>query len=487
MPQWTQNRIQYQIFPDRFYRSETQNNSLQFSNWDCQPTNHNFFGGDLWGITEKLDYLIDLGINMIYLNPIFQSASNHRYHTYDYFQIDPLLGGNKAFETFLNKCHQSDIKVILDGVFNHVGRGFFAFHHLLECEKESPYINWFHAPDFPLNAYETHSSPNYQAWFNLHPLPKLNHNHPDVSQYIIDVGRYWLNFGIDGWRLDVPEEISFDFWKRFCKEMRLSHPDCYIVGEVWADEIQNSSTDWIQPELFNAVMNYGLTGAIISYLIGNELNQDLIKGQSHVFSNELNTSEMKVRLTHLNQIRSNENRHHQMNLLDSHDTARFIRLAHQNTDLCQLAYTLLFAFPGIPSLYYGSEVGLDGGRDPDCRRPMPWNDQSYNKNLLNHIRRLIQLKKTRPEWQTGSFEVLDLTDNSDTLLFKRSLDSKQISLVFILKESCLLNHSFEIKNFNPEKKKWTCALTDTTLSYNGTHWTLNTESDITGPLSLIFI
>lgn len=213
-PDWVKNAVFYQIFPDRFAWSVQVEKPSNFESWDTPPTVHGFKGGDLLGVVEKLDYLQDLGITAIYFNPIFQSASNHRYHTHDYYQVDPLLGGNEAFKTLIEEAHKRDIKVVLDGVFNHASRGFFQFNHILETGKDSPYVDWFHIKDYPLNAYE--GKPNYACWWDLPALPKLNTDNPQVRQYILDIARYWIEQGADGWRLDVPFEIDDDdFWREF--------------------------------------------------------------------------------------------------------------------------------------------------------------------------------------------------------------------------------------------------------------------------------
>ena len=225
-PDWVKNAIFYQIFPDRFARSpRTQHpRGVEFKPWGSPPEEQGFQGGDLLGIIDKLDYLQALGINALYLNPIFASAANHRYHTFDYFQVDPLLGGNEALRELLDEAHAREMRVVLDGVFNHASRGFWPFHHLLENGNASPYLDWFIIHDWPLRPYSSDrdNPANYEAWWNLPALPKLNTDNPGVRDYIFEVTRYWLEFGIDGWRLDVPAEIDDDdFWRQF---RRLARP-----------------------------------------------------------------------------------------------------------------------------------------------------------------------------------------------------------------------------------------------------------------------
>ena len=218
VPGWVRDAVFYEIFPDRFAASDRVPKPGALEPWDAPPTFHGFKGGDLLGIVEHLADLEDLGVTALYLTPVFQSASNHRYHAYDYLAVDPLLGGDAALRTLLDAAHARGMRVILDGVFNHSGRGFWPFHHVLENGATSPYRNWFHfdgaALDAgrPLEAYPPPGAPpsvlGYKAWWGLAALPKLNTDEPGVREYLLGVAEHWLRFGIDGWRLDVPAEID---------------------------------------------------------------------------------------------------------------------------------------------------------------------------------------------------------------------------------------------------------------------------------------
>ena len=194
-PAWVADAIFYQIFPDRFARSERVPKPAHLEPWEAPPTVDGYKGGDLLGIVERLDWLSGLGVNALYLNPIFQSASNHRYHTHDYFRVDPLLGGDAAFDELLAACHDRGIRVVLDGVFNHASRGFLQFNDILESGSASPYVDWFTIHEFPPNAYDSSRPPGYDAWWNLHALPKFRTENPAVREFLMSVGEYWMRRG----------------------------------------------------------------------------------------------------------------------------------------------------------------------------------------------------------------------------------------------------------------------------------------------------
>jgi cyclomaltodextrinase / maltogenic alpha-amylase / neopullulanase len=213
-PAWVRDAVVCQIFPDRFRRSGrvTQQQGLALQPWGTAPDATGFQGGDLYGVIEGLDHLQALGINCLYLNPIFSSAANHRYHAYTYFEVDPILGGDAAFDALVAELKRRDMRLILDGVFNHCGRGFWAFHHLLENGAASPYADWFITEQWPLNAYPAAGeSCGYHSWWCDPALPKFNHANPQVREHLLAVGEHWLQRGIDGWRLDVPDEVEPSF------------------------------------------------------------------------------------------------------------------------------------------------------------------------------------------------------------------------------------------------------------------------------------
>ncbi len=257
-PEWVKHAVFYQIFPDRFARSARVDKPNNLEAWDSEPTTFGYKGGDLLGVLEHLDHIQQLGATALYFNPIFQSASNHRYHTHDYYQVDPLLGGDAAFDELLAECKRRGLRVVLDGVFNHSSRGFFQFNDILENGGASPWLDWFYVDqpsgEHPINAYDIKRAPGYRAWWGLHALPKFNTDNPQVREYLMRVGEYWIRKGVDGWRLDVANEIRTPgFWQEFRRRIKAINPDAYIVAEIW-----DESPQWLRGDQFDAVMNYHL-------------------------------------------------------------------------------------------------------------------------------------------------------------------------------------------------------------------------------------
>ena len=402
-PDWVKDAVFYQIFPDRFAISDRVPKPSNLEAWNARPTYHGFKGGDLLGVLEKLDYLEDLGVNAIYFNPIFASAANHRYHAHDYYQVDPILGGNGAFVELLEAAHGRDIRVILDGVFNHASRGFFQFHHLLENGDESPYTEWFHVYDWPVNAYYEHERPNYAAWWGLHALPKFNTDHPAVREYLWDVATHWLEQGIDGWRLDVPAEIDDDdFWREFRRRCKAVNPDAYLVGEFWGEAHR-----WLQGDQFDAQTNYPFTRAAFGFFGGHNLNQSGTVHTGLGYIEPTTGQQFAERLRELHEAYDPEIVLAQMNVLSTHDTPRLYTVVNQDVDTMRLIFLCQMTIAGAPNIYYGDEIGLPGGRDPDCRRGFPWEHKgSWQTDLLEDVRRFIALRCATPALRRGSFQVL---------------------------------------------------------------------------------
>ncbi len=411
-PDWVKDAIFYQIFPDRFAKSTQIEKPHNLEAWDAPPTTNGFKGGDLLGVVEHLDYLSDLGINAIYFNPIFQSASNHRYHTQDYFQVDPILGGNAAFSALVDAAHQRGIRVIFDGVFNHASRGFYQFSHALENGAASPYRDWFNLHGFPVRAYE--GAPNYDAWWNLAALPKFNHQNPQVREFLFRVAEHWVRAGIDGWRLDVPGEIDDDeFWREFRRRVKNINPDAYIVGEIW-----QRGDRWLRGDQFDAVMNYQFTRLCLGFFVDPEgIDRALAHEHSYGTIGALDTAEFARALTDMLTWYPREITYAQLNLLDSHDTARFVTIARGDTTALKLALLMMFGFVGAPMLYYGDEIALEGRLDPDCRRAMIWEPSKRGKEMLGYTKRLTALRQKYVALRRGA--LTPLYTNSKEFAFAR--------------------------------------------------------------------
>lgn len=439
-PEWVKDAVFYQIFPDRFARSERAPAGLNLEAWDAPPTHFGFKGGDLFGVRERLDHLQDLGITAIYFTPIFASAANHRYHTYDYLHVDPLLGGNAALRELLDAAHARDIRVVLDGVFNHASRGFWQFHHTLENGAASPYVDWFHfdrdrligarhfgaypdpaSNDALKNGAGSLKAIGYQAWWDLPALPKFNTSTPAVRQFLWDVAAHWIEFGIDGWRLDVPTEIDDDtFWREFRRRVKSLKPDAYIVGEIW-----HESRRWLQGDQFDAVMNYPLTIACLGFFGGAHLDlEETRRAGGYRDVRPLDASEFADRVDWILSLYDPAVTQVQLNLLDSHDTPRFITSVGGDAAAQRLALLFLFTYPGAPCIYYGDEVGLAGRHDPDCRRAFPWDRSKWNLDLLDYVKRCIALRKTHPALRRGTYHRLYARD--DVFVFGRQLGDQRI-------------------------------------------------------------
>jgi len=420
-PEWVKDAVFYQIFPDRFAKSAAVPKPSGLQPWGAQPTPQGYQGGDLLGVVEHLDHLADLGVNAIYFNPIFRSASNHRYHTHDYYQVDPMLGGNAALRALLDAAHARGIRVVLDGVFNHASRGFFQFHDILENGPDSAYLDWFTVEDWPLRPYGS-KQPNYKCWLNLPPLPKLNTDTPAVREFIWDVARFWIDFGVDGWRLDVPSEIDDEaFWQKFRRVVKGANPEAYIVGEIW-----DEAGRWLRGDQFDAVMNYIIARAALGFFAAETFDHHYRPGGfglrsfgARAFANEIDRM-LALYPWPVTQV--------QLNLLDSHDTARFLHQAGEDQTALRLALLFTLTMPGAPCIYYGTEIGMTGGPDPDCRRAFNWDRATWDEDLLAFTRRAIGLRHAHPALRRGSFR--RLYAHADAYAFGRQLGDDALVIAF---------------------------------------------------------
>ena len=385
VPDWAENIVWYQIFPDRFCNGDPSNDPENVVLWreHGSVTNEECFGGDLAGITDKLDYLQNLGINGLYLTPINEAPSNHKYDTTDYTKIDPRFGDEETFKHLVKEAHKRGIRVMLDGVFNHSGYYFAPWQDVLAKGPESEYYDWFMINEWPFDKNgQAAKKKQYYTFAFYDSMPKINTNNPKVRKYFVDICANWVeNYGIDGIRLDVANEVSHRFCKELHARVKEINPDIYILGEIW-----HNALPWLRGDEFDAVMNYPLGQSIKDFWIDKSLtNEDF-----EYTINRCYTSYMQQTNDVL------------FNLLDSHDTKR-LRSDVKNLDEYFAQIAVLFAMPGSPCIYYGTEIAMEGSYDPDCRRCMPWSDIEAGKyaersriiSTLIHLRRQEPLLKSR--------------------------------------------------------------------------------------------
>jgi cyclomaltodextrinase / maltogenic alpha-amylase / neopullulanase len=409
-PGWASKAIFYQIFPDRFYNGDQSNDPVGRVGWDDQPSHFNFFGGDLRGIMAKIPYLQQLGVNALYLNPIFDSPSNHKYDTRDYLKIAPEFGDLNTFKSLIQQLHQAGMKVIIDGVFNHTGDSFWAFQDIVKRGSNSRFTDWYFCREFPVTYTP---SPNYECWWNFGSLPKLNHQNPEVTRYLLKMISFWTSLGIDGWRLDVPNEVTMDFWRVFRRLVRKINPEAFIVGEIWDDPYH-----WLRGDTCDAVMNYKWREAVIRYFAH-------VQSSAEQFRLELANNRANLPWEYIVST---------YNLLGSHDTPRFLTVCGEDRQKFLAAMAFQFTYPGIPALYYGDEIGLTGEADPGCRKTMRWSCNEQDHIILETTKKLTQMRQQYQALQNGLHHDLHLGDG--VFGFIRSGKKEQILACFNMTQGC---------------------------------------------------
>lgn len=470
-PDWVKQAVFYQIFPDRFARGAQAQlqTGITLKAWGTPPEEQGYQGGDLYGIIEKLPYLQKLGINAIYLTPVFASASNHRYHTYDYLMIDPLLGGDDALRALLDAAHARNMRIILDGVFNHASRGFWPFHHILENGGDSPYLDWFLVEDWPLRPYPKDGSEkiNYAAWWGIAALPKFNIANQGVRDYLLHVARYWIDFGIDGWRLDVPDEIKDEsFWQAFRHVVKSANPDAYIVGEIW-----HTATDWLRGDKFDAVMNYIFSRAALGFFAAETVRMDYHPGGFHL--TPLTAEAFAKTVEHMLALYPWSIIQSQLNLLDSHDTARTLWTVNEDKSALRLCTLFQITMPGAPCIYYGDEIGMTGATDPHCRAAFPWQDETqWDQQLLDFHRRAIAMRHRYPVLSMGDYETL----YADHTIYAFRRTTADVSAIIIFNTG---HHPVTLDLPVP-------ALQDVTCRYDHV-WQTGEQSMVQGKLSKVTV
>ena len=433
VPQWAANKVVYQIFPSRFAATQPVDKKL----WYKAPiTPMDDLHGNLRGIIEHLDYIKDLGIDVVYLTPIFKSNSCHKYDTIDYYQVDPSFGTTEDLKELVQKSHERGMKVVLDAVYNHTGREFFAFQDILEKGEKSKYLDWYFIDELPPRG-EWGEIPNFKCFGYYGGMPKLNLKNPEVEKYITDVACYWIKeCDIDGWRLDVGDEISHFFWKNFRKAVKAVKKDMLIIGEIW-----HYAGDFLEGDEWDTVMNYPFYLNLIDLLADEKItvsqfvqNLGYLKGRLHKNCYPL-----------------------MWNLIDSHDTARFLHLCNDNKKKQHLAAAFQLLLPGMPMIYYGDEYAMPGANDPDCRRGMYWDEEYQDKEMYEWYKRLIQVRKSHACIVEGELAASVTEDEEGTIVLIRKNGEETIAMIF--------NCSSSAKKFNAYTEKYN-LLTENTFDGN---------------------
>lgn len=406
VPRWAKNKVIYQIFPSRFATDKDVPKDV----WYQAPIGHKEdLKGSLRGIIDHLDYIKELGVDIIYMTPIFRSDSVHKYNIEDYYQIDPSFGNKEDLKELVSRAHELGMYVILDGVFNHSGLDFFAFRDVREKKEQSKYLNWYYAKEFPL-VMEWGKKPNYKTFGYAAFMPKLNLQNKETADYFIDVASYWIReCDIDGWRLDVADEIDHAFWKRFRKEMKAVKKDVLLIGEIW-----HFAGDFLEGDEWDCAMNYPFYQAVQDFVAAEIICASEFLGKLHFIKGNLH----------------NGLEGYLWNLIDSHDTERFLHSAQHDLGKQRMAAAMQLLLPGMPMIYYGDEVALDGGRDPDCRRGMLWDENRQDREMLAYYRALIKIRHEYPALTEGTITKQYVEDETGLICVKRQMNGQSILILF---------------------------------------------------------
>ena len=393
-PDWVNGTVWYQIFPDRFCNGDRANDPPGVMPWQTGEVGlKDRYGGDLKGICDKLGYLEELGVTGIYLNPIMEAETNHKYDTADYRKIDPSFGDDGTMRTLVEEAHKRGVRVMMDAVFNHCGERFAPWRDVLEKGRDSEYADWFMVKDWDSvrEKGSTRDGRFYSFSFSDR-MPKLNTNNTSVMEYFCDVCEKWVrDYDIDAIRFDVGNEVSHRFLKRIREHLKGIKPDIYLLGEIWHDASQ-----WLLGDEYDSVMNYPLMSGIHSFF----LDKSMDKKEFEYMVNRCYTMYMQ------------QNNNVLFNLLDSHDTERLMNRFH-DLDIFYQQLAVLFTLPGSPCIYYGTEIAMEGGFDPDCRRCMPWDEigSKENQEKIRQMQTLIRIRKTEDACRSPHFHFPNAYEN----------------------------------------------------------------------------
>lgn len=407
VPQWVYDAVVYNIFPDSFATSRRsicqQSTQTQYHG----QTVRGRLGGTLRGVAENVNYLKQLGVNCVYFNPIFAAGEYHKYDLLDYYHVDPCFGGDDAFRQMVDTLHREGIRVIVDGVFNHCGWYFFAFDDVVKHQEKSKYRDWFYRLEFPVERPKTPEMyPSYACFAYERMMPKLNTANPEVRDYFCAVGRYWVErFGIDGWRLDVASEVNDDFWRSFRKAVKDANPQALLIGEVW-----ESAGHWLEGDMFDSTMNYDFRKHCALFFAEGSIDAAEFSGRTANMLMRYRTQMVPA----------------QLNLLDSHDVSRFLSLCGGDTARYRLAVLFMMTFPGMPTVFYGDELGMQGVAEEEYRGPMPWS--GGDQALADFFRRAIAMRKELSPLRRGDFRILSAREGSRVLLFRRQWKGESVTV-----------------------------------------------------------
>lgn len=411
---WLKNAVFYQIFVDRFAMGDTQKNTSYINcKWGDIPTPKTFAGGDIRGIIQKLDYIKEIGCNAIYLTPIFQSISNHKYDISDYYNVDTQFGSNSDLKQLVDTAHQKGMRIVLDAVFNHCSEHMMQFQDVLKKGKDSRYYDWFVIRGKEIDQEVV----NYETFAACAYMPKLNTSNEEVQEFLLDIGTHYLKeYDIDGWRLDVSDEISHDFWRKFRHRIKETKSEAVIIGENWHD-----ANNYLRGDQYDSIMNYAFTKACLDYFA-------------------FGTKDAKQMAWKLNEILMRNTKpvnDMMLNLLDSHDTHRFYKEVGKDRFKMKAALSLLFLFQGVPCIFYGTEILTEGGYDPDCRRCMDWDKAVFTGEFADIYKLLQQLSKLRQslDFTEGTTQIYT---EENTLILKNVSKTHEIQLQINLEEQSLI-------------------------------------------------
>lgn len=407
IPDWVHDAVVYNIFPDSFatgYRNVSGKPGRSVHK-GCEVQGK--LGGTLDGVTANVNYLKDLGVNCVYLNPIFAAGEYHKYDLLDYFHVDPCFGGDSAFRKMVNTFHKNGLRVIIDGVFNHCGWNFFAFDDVIRSQEKSKYRDWFYHLEFPVTRpQDPQSYPDYACFAYERMMPKLNTANPDVREYFCNVGQYWIEkYDIDGWRLDVASEVDNRFWRAFRDRVKAIKPDALLIGEVW-----ESANHWLQGDMFDSAMNYDFRKHCELFFAREQID-------AAAFAGRVTEMIMRYRVQTVPA---------QLNLLDSHDVSRFLSLCDGDTDRYRLAVLFMMAFIGMPTVFYGDEQGVQGVTEEEYRCSMPWKEG--NESLYVFFKTAIAMRHDLVALGRGDFHMLCAERDSRLLAFTRAYQRQAVTV-----------------------------------------------------------